>query len=315
MAKQRWRPLDGGSEQGARATQPTAPSNADRPSRERFSGERFSGDAPRRTLTPKRVLHQFLTFLTLFLLLKIARFPYSDFIKDRFEETRKELRTQGVLLEARSIDVDLPNIVRVKELSAMVGTPVLPIPFFAEQAVFDWQTLQLLLFRIAVTGELTAYDGLLSVSATHSLWDPATRIEFKGDSLRLDAHPLASANGLGGVLSIDGMVELQPVANKPQMAIREGSYRLHLDQGSYRGGHKVKGIFALPAATDVKIDLDARQNDNQLTVHRLECYSSLGSLQGTGKLQFDERMQPQTILFEGAIELTPDGVKSFGGYL
>ena len=266
----------------------------------------------------KRVVSQFVTFLVLLLLVTAFRFPYHDFGMGLFEDLRTDLRRHGILLDVDSVDLQFPGQLSVKNLSLLIPTGKLPFPFYADEANLDPKLLPLFLLRAVLHSSVHAYKGTLESTLSHPLLGDHTSVVIEGKTLRLEEHPLLKPLGVSGVANLDADLSLKPAPQKMprnETPVRSAKLALQIDEGAYRGGHKIRGIFTLPPIEDIRGELKADFEKSILSLNSLKVFSSLGELEGNGRLGLNSAMLIETLNLSATLELTSEGARSLNGYL
>jgi len=271
------------------------------------------------TLTMKRAFIQIATFLVLLFFVMLVRFPYHEYGVKLFDSLRETLRSQGILLEAKDIQFAFPAQVRFDEISLLLPHRKIPIPLHASKAELDPDFLSLLFLNGVLQSNIQAYDGSLDSKLTYSLFGGSAAVELNGERLRLEQHPLMSANGVSGLLRLKGNADLESVEGRseksPVMKIRRGKLFVQLEDGAYQGTYKVAGLVPIPKLTDVRSELILNNTEAATEIEKFDFFSSLGQMSASGELKPQNDNEGFEIKLTGSISLTAEGEKTVGAYL
>lgn len=91
---------------------------------------------------------------------------------------------------------------------------------------------------------------------------------------------------------------------------------IKIRNGSYIGGDNIAGLMILPAAREIKVDLDLESKKSHYKLERISFSSNLGLVSGYAEFELgpDPRF-PKTVDLELEIDLTDEGANFFSDYL
>ena len=91
---------------------------------------------------------------------------------------------------------------------------------------------------------------------------------------------------------------------------------LKIRDGIYKGGDKIMGLIILPAANDIKLDLNITGKDSNYKFDNISFSSSLGTVSGDAQAELGEDPRfPKTATLKLTIDLTDQGAGFFSEYL
>ncbi len=267
-------------------------------------------------------LSHLIAFLVLLAVFAVIRFPYDEYAEDLFSQVKENARKQGLFLDAAQVDLQFPGRVVLNTVKVVLPFSPWPIPLHFDRTTIIPRLTSLLRLRQGWRGTLDLYNGALKLSFAQLGEKEQIQLNAEGRAIDLGQHPLLSSSGINGLLAItlDGVFrERTDPARKtrplePQFTVERAEASVSVENGSYRGGGKIAGFVAVPAATSINLALKAVVDGSRVTVPELRCFSSLGEVTGTGTLHTLELVRIQSMKWDLTLKLTPQGAQAFGGY-
>ncbi len=264
----------------------------------------------------KRVVRQAGIFVGLFLLVGLVRLPFRNYEREIVDTIRRQAQAAGLLVEVGSAALRFPLNFDLAKVSLTVPTKALSIPVYLDALQLDTKLLPLFLLQGGIEARAQGYSGTVNSTIGYHLWKKHGTLEIDADKLELSKHPTLEAYGITGNAQLEAKASFTQTGNPIEpLALSHSFLALKITDGSYVGGHKVKGILVLPAAEDVQVTAVATTTDRSVKIESTEVLSSLGSLRGSGTVSFSENNDPSEIDLGLTVKLTSSGAEAFAAYL
>ena len=194
-------------------------------------------------------------------------------------------------------------------------TPNFPFPLLLNQINLRFRLLPLLILHQSMQLDAELYEGAAQATANKLFFRNKGDFNAEIQQIELGEHPLGTAFGVRGRLSVKASGEFQTDISNSQPPINATSFELQLVDGQYRGGHKIAGLLLIPQADKIEVFAKGTLNKLNFRIREGSISSSLGkvSLEGAGEMNQSPR--DQKFEFEIKLSLSDQGASSFGPYL
>lgn len=229
------------------------------------------------------------------------------------ELVRDRARQVGILLEAESVELRPVANLRFKNLGTVFPIGRFPFPLQIADGTLSLGVMKLALLKSVIDLDAQAYGGFLSGEIERPFSGNGASLDFTGSKIQLSAHPLGTGFGVSGELSFSSSGAWNDTSVSPFP--NDGKFQIDLKQGSYVGGHKLFGLVALPAVSDLSVSVPGQIKSGRISIPRATLVSSLG----TGELRASGSVPAvgltPTFSGEYSLSLNEAGAKIFAGYL
>ena len=264
----------------------------------------------------KRVVRQAAIFVGLFLLVGLLRLPFGNYEDSIVSSIKEYGKASGVFIDVGSAELGFPVKLDLSQVSFIVPTEALPIPFYLDTLQLRPKLLSLLLLRSGLRAAGTMYSGDINSELAYRFWGKQGALTLDAKKMAIGQHPLLGGFGVTGTANVQAQASFAPPDDGMQPFImQKATVSVEVSDGSYVGGHKLKGLLELPAAKDVRITAVAKVDEQTLTIGSTEVLSSLGSLRGSGTVVLSQGLHPREIDLGVTIKLTSSGADAFAAYL
>ena len=257
----------------------------------------------------KKKITLLLVFMAVFAAAKVPYRLYSPKLLDYFVEQAANL---NIHLQAKEFKISFPFKAKAKEISAYLPVEGFPIPIYCEEANYNLSIASLFLFTVKNLADVNCYQSKLDISSAQRFFSDSTDIELNGDQLQIYNHPLLKGLGVMGLVDVKGSGTLNQ--SLPEL-VEKGAGEVKISDGTYIGGHKIKGIFAIPGVKDLNAEAAFVYQDKTLVVDKLKLDSSLASGSGSGRIEILDPKRIKKAILRFNLDLSDRGLEEFGPYL
>ncbi|MFN8389570.1 MAG: type II secretion system protein GspN [Bdellovibrionota bacterium] len=263
----------------------------------------------------KRTVKQATIFLTLLLIVSLARLPYGSY-RDRLVPRLKESGKRAGLLsvDASDIVVGFPATLTVSELSAMFAAGRVPLPLFIDSAVVEPYLMPLFGLNGKVHSLIKLYHGTVDVLAERGIFGKGGEVTAQGRNLDLNSYPLFQTIGAHGTLSFDLKAKAaQDVVTLADLDSAE--LQANITGADLGSGFQLYRIITIPPINQVEAHANAQFRKGRFVLELLDVKSSLGTVKGSGAGNLDAFNRIASGSASFSVSLTPDGTTAVGQYL